>query len=640
MSFPYTKNLATYTAAYPGSVFTPIEFLNRDDNGTDVVDEPFAVPATPDADGKYRVNLGMAVLEQPSISIRVASNDRARVPWGEPVATGQVGLQIRTGAMEFHASDAGLTGLASYKGRGTPWMAHFAHMIQKELVATQATLSAIDLSGMVEGPASSTLNALPRFADTSGKLIKNSTVTLDDAGSFAGVMNISASGTLLTGAGSAAAPAWSFAADTNTGIWSAVADTLSLGTGGVSRLAMDTVSIYAYMPFFQVSGSATSPSYAFQGDSDTGVYRMGANQIGFATGATRRMYLDDNGLWFDKQFYAASGSASFPGQSFSADTNTGWFSAGADQLGGSCGGSQAFTLTSTGINNTAVGATTASTGRFTTLTTTGTSPSYSSPALLVTGATSGMGAAIRCSDNYTSFGTTHNVIAFGKEAGVSAAQFATHNVNLFVLYGDASGGTPIGSISFTGTDSTQIGCKIELATRAGASGSNTVRMRVNDTGQVDLPTATSATTGLVFGSTDTANLYRSAANTLKTDDDFAVGGGLLCNSKTQEVTANTALTTDDSGKVIYLSNGAVLTLPPAAVGRRLTVITPGFEDAFIVAASGDNILYGENTFSGTANEQLFNGGATNAKLELYCRDGTNWHAFSNYYGAMPYYLAP
>ena len=42
----------------------------------------------------------------------------------------------------------------------------------------------------------------------------------------------------------------------------------------------------------QAHGSASDPSYAFQGDVDTGMYRAGSNTIGFATNGTERMTIN------------------------------------------------------------------------------------------------------------------------------------------------------------------------------------------------------------------------------------------------------------------------------------------------------------------------------------------------------------
>ena len=57
------------------------------------------------------------------------------------------------------------------------------------------TASGTDGSGDVTGPASSTDNAIARFDLATGKLLQNSTVTIDDSGNVDGVLNIAFDGT-------------------------------------------------------------------------------------------------------------------------------------------------------------------------------------------------------------------------------------------------------------------------------------------------------------------------------------------------------------------------------------------------------------------------------------------------------------
>ena len=43
------------------------------------------------------------------------------------------------------------------------------------------------------------------------------------------------------------------------------------------------------------TGSAAAPSFSFDGDNDTGIYRPGANQVAIATGGTGRLFVDASG---------------------------------------------------------------------------------------------------------------------------------------------------------------------------------------------------------------------------------------------------------------------------------------------------------------------------------------------------------
>lgn len=51
----------------------------------------------------------------------------------------------------------------------------------------------------------------------------------------------------------------------------------------------------ANFPLLAPAGSAAAPSYSFSGDSDTGMYSPGANQIALSTGGAQT-FLDNNGL--------------------------------------------------------------------------------------------------------------------------------------------------------------------------------------------------------------------------------------------------------------------------------------------------------------------------------------------------------
>jgi hypothetical protein len=76
-------------------------------------------------------------------------------------------------------------------------------------------------------------------------------------------------------------------------------------------------------------GSATDPSIAFASDTDTGFYRAGANDIGIATGGAVRARFSDTGLRM-----AINGTSSLPAISFrTGSDNAGLYSPGGQVLG-------------------------------------------------------------------------------------------------------------------------------------------------------------------------------------------------------------------------------------------------------------------------------------------------------------------
>ncbi len=96
--------------------------------------------------------------------------------------------------------------------------------------------------GDVDGPANSTANALSVFGDTTGKIIAATSILANPITSvISGVLG------LLSGAGTAAAPTYSFSADADTGIYQSGANSIGIATGGVQQVG--------------ISGGATSVNY-------------------------------------------------------------------------------------------------------------------------------------------------------------------------------------------------------------------------------------------------------------------------------------------------------------------------------------------------------------------------------------------
>jgi len=96
-------------------------------------------------------------------------------------------------------------------------------------------------------------------------------------------------------AGSAASPGLYPAGDTNTGLYSPGADQLGITVGGTVRLSLSTTAITPALPLLSPLGSNSAPSYTFTGDTNTGLYSPGADQLGLVTGGTGRLTIDSNG---------------------------------------------------------------------------------------------------------------------------------------------------------------------------------------------------------------------------------------------------------------------------------------------------------------------------------------------------------
>lgn len=99
------------------------------------------------------------------------------------------------------------------------------------------------------------------------------------------------------------------------------------------------------------TGNAAGPSITFSGDTDTGFYLHSDSPgtIGFTVDGTSRFRLADSYAIFDVNITAADGSAANPGLSFTADTDSGLYRIGTDNLGMALGGSKVFDFKETGF---------------------------------------------------------------------------------------------------------------------------------------------------------------------------------------------------------------------------------------------------------------------------------------------------
>lgn len=134
---------------------------------------------------------------------------------------------------------------------------------------------------------------------TGGLTVTTGGVTADSVTVNAGSVVLNSSGiglgsgeVVAIDAGSAAAPALSFQSDGDTGLYRTGANSLGVSAGGTLRFTMDTNALTSTLPWYGPNGAAASPAITFSGDSDTGIYNVGANILGFATNGTVGLQID------------------------------------------------------------------------------------------------------------------------------------------------------------------------------------------------------------------------------------------------------------------------------------------------------------------------------------------------------------
>jgi hypothetical protein len=331
-------------------------------------------------------------------------------------------------------------------------------------------------------------------------------------------------------AGSVTAPALSFSGDTNTGLYSIGADSLGVTTGGVLQLSIDTTSVTSTLPVYLPDGSVSAPAITFTSDTNTGLYSIGADSLGVSTGGTLRITVNTTSLTSTLPIYAAAGLVATPSITFSGDTNTGLYSIGADSLGVATGGTLRLTIDTTALTAT--------------LPLRGSAGSVSAPSLSFSG------------DNNTglySIGADSIGIATG---GVLQLSIDTTSVTSTLPIYAASGLVGAPAITFSGDTNT--GLYSIGADSLGVTTGGTLRLTIDTTAltstlPVYLPNGTASAPSLVFASDTNSGIYRVGADSL----GISVGG-------TNTLTVNT---TDITSAVQYLAPKAYPTLSYAFVGE-------------------------------------------------------------------------
>jgi len=202
-------------------------------------------------------------------------------------------------------------------------------------------------------------NATPTFSFTSDTNTGMYSPGADTIGfTTGGTLRYSISSTVVTATipyrqanGSAAAPSFSFTNATTSGLYyTGTANTIALSTNSTARLTINTASVTSSLPFYAPNGSQTAPGYSFSGDTNTGIYQTGtADTMALTTGGTARVTLNTASLTSTLPFYAPAGTNSAPSHSFSTDTNTGMYSASADVIGFAANGNNRFNISNTYI---------------------------------------------------------------------------------------------------------------------------------------------------------------------------------------------------------------------------------------------------------------------------------------------------
>lgn len=154
---------------------------------------------------------------------------------------------------------------------------------------------------------------------------------------------------LLLANGSSNEPAIAFTADTNTGVYHIANDVMGVVAGGGEVMRIAACNLIAARPFMLSDGSSNAPALTFSADTNTGVYRPSADMMTLVTGGTDTMRLTKTDITTTRPFLLPDGSTSLPGLTFSSESNTGLYRPTSNTLGVAVDGTDVIRISSNSI---------------------------------------------------------------------------------------------------------------------------------------------------------------------------------------------------------------------------------------------------------------------------------------------------
>jgi hypothetical protein len=136
---------------------------------------------------------------------------------------------------------------------------------------------------------------------------------------------------IVTPVGSAAAPSYSFASDSNTGLYN-TADLIGFSTGGVSRMTIANGTITPSISISEIDGTAANPSYVFASAPKTGIYRTAGDAVGISSNGVSKVTVASASIDSTVPYRAAGGAVGSPSYAFTGSTNSGIWMAAANEI--------------------------------------------------------------------------------------------------------------------------------------------------------------------------------------------------------------------------------------------------------------------------------------------------------------------
>lgn len=144
---------------------------------------------------------------------------------------------------------------------------------------------------------------------------------------------------------------------TDIGIYESVANELGFTTSATLRFRLDATSFRSNTTgggiVRSAAGAVGTPTFSFAGDTNTGLWNSSADTIAFVASGANQFFINDSAGFFgavsgSAYVKAAAGTAALPTYSFVGDTDTGFWSNAANTIKISVLGGQTETINTTG----------------------------------------------------------------------------------------------------------------------------------------------------------------------------------------------------------------------------------------------------------------------------------------------------
>jgi hypothetical protein len=161
--------------------------------------------------------------------------------------------------------------------------------------------------------------------------------------------------TVSAQSGTQSSPSFTFNGNSNTGLFSAGANTVQLTTNGSARFAVNTTQFTTTLPWRGQDGTTGAPAFSFSNDTNTGIWRNTTDSMAFSTNGLARLVVNNSGINVTGYIAGttilrgANGTAAVPTFTFNTDADNGMYLSSVNTLGFSSAGTVRMNLSASAL---------------------------------------------------------------------------------------------------------------------------------------------------------------------------------------------------------------------------------------------------------------------------------------------------